>query len=468
MFLDNNACNARVRNPETMPQSPKKIQVLNVPGNVPVQRLLHKLTIYFQKSSNGGGEVLDVEYPTSVKDCAYVIFEKEEDANNVLKGEHIFQLDNKKYKLEVREVEEVLNDDDNEQVMLFVTTKLDTSCFPEGKARQLICRHNFQVIHSQGFIVEIEGSFPSLVKLRRDLMGFIIHQPTHAVSNQSYSANKKRCERNEESLQSGAFRMHRLPSAPDSGSDSSASSEEDNSASQHASNIHSRSSEPEFHADKSNSSPLPLVASSSSLQVVNSNNKEDTVSYINGGVRDPQAAVKYMSTSAVEKGSISKMDNSSLNAFSSHASNSSSTPPCISFMVDKWAFKYLQTIDGNCLRQLLTKYSTGINIVYVDELCEIFLSPNKTEDNSHRNLFEAKSAICAQIQKIQQELRIHHVDLTAEYLDKKEEILRKCKCVDSISLGVLLEIHGQTVSVVGPSVKSYNIQQYILGKGFLP
>eukprot|EP00061_Rhincodon_typus_P004322 g22298.t1 len=67
-----------VRNPETMPQSPKKIQVLNVPGNVPVQRLLHKLTIYFQKSSNGGGEVLDVEYPTSVKDCAYVIFEKEE------------------------------------------------------------------------------------------------------------------------------------------------------------------------------------------------------------------------------------------------------------------------------------------------------------------------------------------------------------------------------------------------------
>ncbi|XP_048384474.1 uncharacterized protein LOC125451445 [Stegostoma tigrinum] len=318
-----------------MPQDPKKIQVLNVPGNVPVQRLLHKLTIYFQKTSNGGGEVLDVEYPTGVKDCAYVIFEREADANNVLKGEHIFQLDNKKYKLEVREVEKVLNNNDNEQVMLFVKTKLDTSCFPEGKARQLIFRHNFQVIQSQGCIVEIKGSFPSLVKLRRDLMDVIIHQPTHAVSNQRHSANNERCERNEESLQSGAFRKYRLSSALDNVSDSSASSEEDNSASQQASNIHSRSSVPEFYADKSNSSPLLLVASSSSLPVVSSNNKADTVSYVSGGVRDRQVAVKYMSTSAVEKGSISKTYDSSLNSFSSHASNSSSVPRCISFMVDK-------------------------------------------------------------------------------------------------------------------------------------
>ncbi|XP_072426161.1 uncharacterized protein [Chiloscyllium punctatum] len=455
----------RLGNPETMPQHPKKIQVLNVPENVSVQRLLDKLTIYFQKSSNGGGEVLDVEYSTGVKGCAYVIFEKEEDANNVLKREHVFTFDNKKYKLEVREVEKEPCDADDEQVMLFVTTKLDTSCFPERKALQLIFRHDFQVIRSQGCIVEIKGSFPSLVKLRTDLRNLTLPQPEHAVSSQSHSANKKRCERNEEFLQSGTFRKYRQPSSPDSGSDSSTSSEEDYSTGQYASNVHSRSSEPEFSSNKSDNSPMPLVASPSSLPVASSNNKEGTASYNKRSIHDPQEATKYMSTSAVENNSISKMDASSLNSFSSHSSNSSFALH-ISFMVDKWTFKYLQAFNSNCLQRFLTKYSINIKAVCFDELCEISLYPKRSAHNSQRNLSEAKSAICTQIQEIQQQLRICHIDLTSRNSDK-EEILHRCKRLRFISVEVLVEISDHTVTVVGPSAESYNMKQYILGNGSL-
>ncbi|GCB62421.1 hypothetical protein scyTo_0014492, partial [Scyliorhinus torazame] len=135
----------RLQEAEMMSQIPKKIQVLNVPKAIPVPRMLNKLTIYFQKPSNGGGEVLDVEYPTRVNNCAYIIFKKEEDANNVLKQEHVLQIEKKTYKLEVREVEKGFRNADSEQVIQFVTTTLDTSHYPKEKALQLIFRHDLEI-----------------------------------------------------------------------------------------------------------------------------------------------------------------------------------------------------------------------------------------------------------------------------------------------------------------------------------
>ncbi|XP_055520853.1 RNA-binding protein 43-like [Leucoraja erinacea] len=168
--------------PEETLQRSKKIQVLNVPAILPEQRTLDKLIIHFQARGNGGGEVLDMEYPTTVAGRAFITFAKEEDADNVLKREQILKLDQQDYKLDVREVGGGETTSDTVQVIEFVSTKLDTRDYPSKTARQLIHEHRFQIVSDQGSMVVIRGSFSSLKELRRKLTDLIVPQSTRAVT----------------------------------------------------------------------------------------------------------------------------------------------------------------------------------------------------------------------------------------------------------------------------------------------
>lgn len=50
------------------------VVVDNLPASVSPCRMKNKLTIHFQSKHNGGGEVVDVTYPTTRPDQAYVTF----------------------------------------------------------------------------------------------------------------------------------------------------------------------------------------------------------------------------------------------------------------------------------------------------------------------------------------------------------------------------------------------------------
>ncbi|XP_062913409.1 RNA-binding protein 43-like isoform X2 [Mobula hypostoma] len=143
--------------PEMEIPCPKKIQVLNVPTIFPEQKTVNKLTMHFQKRTNGGGEVLDVKYPTSVEGCAFVMFVKEEDANNVLKHEQKLMIDKEEYTLKVIE---------------FVIAKLDTGRFPTGMVHNLIRKHKFEIVSYHGSVAKIKGTFSSLKELREILMKY--------------------------------------------------------------------------------------------------------------------------------------------------------------------------------------------------------------------------------------------------------------------------------------------------------
>ncbi|XP_051879184.1 RNA-binding protein 43-like [Pristis pectinata] len=175
--------------PDVKLQCPKKIQVLNVPTIISAQRTVDKLKIHFQTQSNGGGEVLDVEYPTSVKGCAFITFVTDKDANNVLKCEQILKFDKKEYKLEVCEAGRGESTTDDVQVMQFVSTKLDTSHFSTDLAQDLILKHGLEIVNYQGSIVEIKGSFSSLKELRRNLMNVTFHQLPCAVTESEQLTN---------------------------------------------------------------------------------------------------------------------------------------------------------------------------------------------------------------------------------------------------------------------------------------
>ncbi|XP_038664813.1 uncharacterized protein LOC119972346 isoform X2 [Scyliorhinus canicula] len=438
-----------------MSQIPKKIQVLNVPKAIPVPRMLNKLTIHFQKPSNGGGEVLDVEYPTSVNNVAYIVFTKEKDANNVLKQEHVLQIEKKTYKLEVREVEKGLHNADSEQVIQFVTTALDTRHFPKEKALQLIFRHDLEIVHSSGCIVEVKGSFPSLRKLRSDLMDLIHHSSPQQVTNLTHLAKAKGLNKDERSFKSGSFRNYRQ--ANDSGSSSNSSTnsdEDDNSADQYASNIQSRSSMSRIHSGKSKSSPLPLVSSPSSLPVTSSNSLQAKSPHTH---RSTWRLQKTVGQSSAEK------NKSSLNEYSPHSSDRFSFPPTLSFTVDKLVFDYLEVFGTQEFNHLLEMCFINIKTVYPGDLYEMLLCPRRASTNYREMLSQTKSAICEHIENTQQQLRVHQVDLTMKK-PCKQEILKRCHSVPWDSVKVLLVTSDQTISLVGPSSESFLVLQYILGK----
>ncbi|XP_062913401.1 RNA-binding protein 43-like isoform X1 [Mobula hypostoma] len=158
--------------PEMEIPCPKKIQVLNVPTIFPEQKTVNKLTMHFQKRTNGGGEVLDVKYPTSVEGCAFVMFVKEEDANNVLKHEQKLMIDKEEYTLKVCEVGSGENATDKVQVIEFVIAKLDTGRFPTGMVHNLIRKHKFEIVSYHGSVAKIKGTFSSLKELREILMKY--------------------------------------------------------------------------------------------------------------------------------------------------------------------------------------------------------------------------------------------------------------------------------------------------------
>ncbi|XP_072905195.1 RNA-binding protein 43-like [Hemitrygon akajei] len=181
--------------PERKIQCPKKIQVLNVP-TISTEKIVDKLTIHFQIRKNGGGEVLDVEYPTSVEGCAFVTFVNEEDANNVLKQEQILEVDKEQYKLKICEVENGESATDKVQVIQFVIAKLDTGRFHTKMVQELILRHRFEILNYQGSVAMIKGSFSSLKELRRILMKYNIYQQSLiAVTDSGQSTDSRELKR---------------------------------------------------------------------------------------------------------------------------------------------------------------------------------------------------------------------------------------------------------------------------------
>lgn len=83
-----------------------KVVVSGLPVGVSPSKMKNKLTIYFQRRHNAGGEVLDIRYPAAQPDQAWVLFRNRRDAEHVLKqpdrkigiNEQHFSIQLKKFK----------------------------------------------------------------------------------------------------------------------------------------------------------------------------------------------------------------------------------------------------------------------------------------------------------------------------------------------------------------------------------
>ncbi|MBN3302614.1 RNF31 ligase, partial [Amia calva] len=83
-----------------------KIEVSRLPGGLPEAKMKNKLTIYFQRRKNGGGDVLGVQYPCSQPNQACVTFCDLQVAERVTQQEeHVITLNNHKFPIQVKQYE---------------------------------------------------------------------------------------------------------------------------------------------------------------------------------------------------------------------------------------------------------------------------------------------------------------------------------------------------------------------------
>ncbi|XP_033020432.1 RNA-binding protein 43 [Lacerta agilis] len=147
------------------------------------------LMIHFQKAKNKGGDVEDVAYPTSTEGVAYVTFEDERDAENVLrKGDH--SLEDKRllvgYPLKVSSY--------GKSIFTCVTCILNLSPFGEKYNLESLVQDfkkkfpnlSFGLLQSDG-LISVQGPFLAISALQKDILLNI----KHSLSEQHAARNLK-------------------------------------------------------------------------------------------------------------------------------------------------------------------------------------------------------------------------------------------------------------------------------------
>ncbi|XP_067831514.1 uncharacterized protein si:dkey-181m9.8 isoform X2 [Heptranchias perlo] len=100
------------RKPLSLPDAPKsslykdkqkKVHVLKIPVEFPVYRMKDKLTIFFQRARNGGGEIVDLQYPTRIPGSAVITFNDAKVAERVVQQEHhVITINDKNFPVQVK------------------------------------------------------------------------------------------------------------------------------------------------------------------------------------------------------------------------------------------------------------------------------------------------------------------------------------------------------------------------------
>ncbi|XP_078396775.1 uncharacterized protein LOC144679827 isoform X1 [Cetorhinus maximus] len=94
----------------------RRVHVLNIPVEFPCHRMKDKLTIFFQRAINGGGEIVDFQYPTRIPGNAVITFDDAKVAERVARQErHVMTINNKNFPITLKlydEKDDVLAKDD--------------------------------------------------------------------------------------------------------------------------------------------------------------------------------------------------------------------------------------------------------------------------------------------------------------------------------------------------------------------
>ncbi|XP_048385271.2 uncharacterized protein si:dkey-181m9.8 isoform X2 [Stegostoma tigrinum] len=81
----------------------RRVHVLNIPVEFPMHRVKDKLTIFFQRAVNGGGEIVKFQYPTKIPGSAVITFCDAKVAERVVRQEYrLITINNKNFPIRVK------------------------------------------------------------------------------------------------------------------------------------------------------------------------------------------------------------------------------------------------------------------------------------------------------------------------------------------------------------------------------
>uniref|UniRef100_UPI00398E74E5 uncharacterized protein isoform X1 n=2 Tax=Pristiophorus japonicus TaxID=55135 RepID=UPI00398E74E5 len=119
----------------------RTIQVSDLPTGISKRILEDKLMIHFLRSKNGGGEIIEIVFPSESLTSALIIFEEKEVAQRVLRLEsHVLAINGKHHKVKVKSACTEIKAD---QIILHVSMTIDYGKLPGGK---ILMKH-FQKTH---------------------------------------------------------------------------------------------------------------------------------------------------------------------------------------------------------------------------------------------------------------------------------------------------------------------------------
>ncbi|KAJ7991898.1 hypothetical protein DPEC_G00288640 [Dallia pectoralis] len=158
------------------------VEVLGVPGNLlSPDRMIDKLTIHFLRPRNGGGEVLEVAFPTSSSRRAVVVFEMPEVAASVLQHIQVLEVEGQHFPLQVWRT-------DRPEFDMPVKATLDVTMFSSDDVWRLLKSHGFQVTGRGPGLLLVHGSFLKLRDVKAQLQQLLTRETHHSRHTPKFSA----------------------------------------------------------------------------------------------------------------------------------------------------------------------------------------------------------------------------------------------------------------------------------------
>ncbi|XP_006012723.1 uncharacterized protein SI:DKEY-154B15.1 isoform X2 [Latimeria chalumnae] len=451
-----------------MTRDRRKIQVRKIPHILPDDTMIDKLLIHFLRPRNGGGEVMGVDYPTNERGQAFVTFEDEQVAEEVLKRQHFLQLQGKSYPLEVNRVNEGYG------VYMPIRTTLDLRPFPNiEEVTALLKKYNFKILSQEGSLVEIKGFFPELTKLRCELLRvYSVHpQRTSPSHLQKITGLQSIVKESHNGLHNGSnigSVSQRDPSYFTSNGYPLAST---------VRKFHQSQPELQRHYGYNDSdNAKEHLGISPTSQGYNSSRGLDG-STVNGSSssRSPlslQDSITFLSSASNH--SVSPESGRQLAGLSKSQSPRvgsnflGSSPPygasrASSITVDGDTLKYTQAFHKHEIEQVLDTFSVTMSVEESADVSLVTLTSKCFSSSSHTAVESACQQLSSLLSGKQQYLRTQNVDLAGLPYKEQSQLMDRCKQLERI-YNVLVIKYSDRLHLIGPSLDSYEMQQKLLGK----
>ncbi|XP_041029590.1 uncharacterized protein si:busm1-163l24.3 [Carcharodon carcharias] len=180
----------------------RTIQVSALPTRISKQSLEDKLMIHFLRSKNGGGEIIDILFPSESAASALIIFEEAEVAQRILRvGNHVLEINGKHHKLKV---EPACTEIKVDQVICHVSMTIDYGKLLGGKRLMSHFQKTHRDIHfnfdQKAEQCNVSGTFSAIQELSGG-----IHHLLNLNPNQTNSDSYENEQRHHNSSQSSTL-----------------------------------------------------------------------------------------------------------------------------------------------------------------------------------------------------------------------------------------------------------------------